>query len=382
MSKYLRGFALLTCIMAFACSSDDQSDEGGGGGSGGTPAPDMGSVDMASPDMASPDMAVPDAALPDMAIPDAALPDAAVELCEYPANEGVITPARVIPPLYWENSIFNREVVPLDLHQIYCEQSYKTIHFIIGTGWCIYCPDYIRRANAMAEAIEAEGGLLVFVEAQDSQYMPSTTDSAQHFLRRLIGNQHGFRVGDGDTLPIASAFLNAPSVNAFPAGMVVRVRDMVVIADEALSTNRLPFDQIAADPEANWGAVAPDFNCGDEDEETYEGPNNDANTAPAIEAGSFSGGICGFDRDYYRINIAGDWRLDLNFSHEVGDLDIILWDLAAGEPVLDDEGRAIGSSSSDDNESFEHSGPATVMIYGYQSATAPYELTLVDLSGE
>ena len=56
----------------------------------------------------------------------------------------------------------------------------------------------------------------------------------------------------------------------------------------------------------------------------------------------------------------------------MGDLDVYVWDAAANQPAPGDA----GSESTDDNETFDHSGSALVRIHGYDGASAPYTLRL------
>ena len=82
-------------------------------------------------------------------------------------------------------------------------------------------------------------------------------------------------------------------------------------------------------------------------------------------------GICTSSPDWYRISIAGRWRLDLDFSHAIGDIDMFA--IGSGGAVI------ATSDSADDDESFTVTGPALVRVEGWRGATAPYRLTLTEL---
>ena len=96
--------------------------------------------------------------------------------------------------------------------------------------------------------------------------------------------------------------------------------------------------------------------------------------AAPIGVGSFQGGICERRGDFFFVDVRGPWRLDLTFSHAVGDLDLIVFQ--NGQPLVGRTGEPIGANSSNDNEVFEWQNPATVFIYGYDGATVPYRLEI------
>ena len=203
------------------------------------------------------------------------------------------------------------------------------------------------------------------------------------------GQNRGFRnpgiwLGDADTRPSRGAMRGTPLVEGYPSAFVVRTADMKVITHQGLSQYVLPFAQIVNHLDVDWsnpGAPELPSNCGEEDEEDYE-PNDEPNQAATIEAGGFDGGICDNRPDFYLIDIRGDWQLDLEFSHGMGDLDVYVFDPDAGEQgdvVTDINGNPIGSYGTDDDESFQHRGEEMVIVVGYNGATAPYTLTLTEL---
>ena len=313
--------------------------------------------------------------------PDAPPPDAppnepppTPEQCRMPWAEGDMQLGRFMKALSWRGATDGRgQRVDLDLEQIYCDQTYDTITFVIGAGWCGACPDYHRSVAQMAAGIEAANGLIVWVQTEDNSYNPATNDQANGIVNRYIPGTFGIRVGDGQTQPRPSTFAGSPIVPSYPSGFQVRVSDMRIIASNAQSNNVLQFDQIARDPNRLWHGSA---NCGAGDEEPQE-PNDSALEPARIGAGTFSGGICGSDLDFYYVDIQGSWRFDLQFRHGTGDIDTYVWDAETNSPLLRG-GEKVGSDSGNDNESFTHSGPAIVMVYGYQMQTSPYTLTVTE----
>ena len=83
--------------------------------------------------------------------------------------------------------------------------------------------------------------------------------------------------------------------------------------------------------------------------------------------------MCGPAPDYYKINVEGAWTVTLEFIHDIGDLDLYIWDFEANAP--DEE---TGSASITDDEMIQGQGPATIMVYGYQFASTTYTLTLTE----
>jgi hypothetical protein len=288
-----------------------------------------------------------------------------------------------MPPLVWTGAYReNNQMIDFNLTEFHCQQGawmgFETIHFIMGTGWCPYCPDYMRAAANQAAQIEMSNGLVVYAELENSSRRAETNTAANTYVNRLIGTQPGVRLGDGSSMP-PRTLINAPLVDAFPTGFVVRRSDMKIIATQASSNSRLPYLEIARNPMADWsnGQAPPAFrnNCGPSDEEVYE-PNDSAATAALIQPGTFNGGVCTAAADYYRIDIPGAWRLDLAFRHSVGDIDVYVWDTARNDVARNAQNQKLGSDSGDDDESFTHTGPATVMVFGYRNASSPYTLTL------
>ena len=295
--------------------------------------------------------------------------------CTHPDAGNYVVLNEVVPNLGWTGAFLaDGSTVDFTMEKFHCSEEYEgysSLVLVLGTGWCPACPDYLRMMGGIAQDLDDAGMMVIFMEAQDINGVPSTNQDAAEFLDVLISDAPGLRVGDGETEPRPETVIQSPIVEAYPAGFVVRKSDMMVIASQNASQYILPFNDMAAEPDADWSDLSGEGpNCGPEDQEIYE-PNDDPAGAPVLEPGSFDGGICAPTYDFYRIEMEETWRLTLEFSHEQGDLDVHLWNF---ENEVPDFGT--GSSTNSDNESFEHSGPGTVIIYGYNLATALYTLTL------
>ncbi|MCB9546869.1 MAG: hypothetical protein H6706_13580 [Myxococcales bacterium] len=355
---------------------------GGGDGDPAPPPPDPGEEDAPPVPPPSDPPADPPADPPPTDPPPANPPPAnppAGGDCVYPPAAG-INLGGTMPDVEWPDAVDesgNR--VGFSLRAFHCDPAYErysVVAFVVSTGWCSACPQYLRQVASQAQAIRQAGGLLVIEESEDSGYNPIDSPGAARFLDRLIGNAPGLRVGGGSSRPSVQLLARSNIVQAYPAAFVVRRRDMRVIAELRSAPGGMPIDQIAANPDRDWGAGADaPPRCGPADEEPQE-PNNSAAQAGALAAGqSVSGGVCGADMDFYRVNHAGSWTLDLRFRHADGDLDVYVWDTARNAPLQNGNQR-VGSDSNTDNESFSYQGPATIAVVGYRGATARYTLAL------
>ena len=301
--------------------------------------------------------------------------------CEYPYGVYSVRKGAIMPDLTWTGvHDENGQRLDFSLADFHCDATYSQytmVAFVIGTGWCPYCPDQMRRVGNQASALLQDGGLVVYAEVQDSSRRAASSAYAQQEVDRIVGNAPGIRVGAAPGEVIA----NAPLVTSFPNGFVVRKRDMRVIATHGGYSGSIPYSQIAQDPERDWsqGELPPfSTNCSSGSEESYE-PNDRPSQASAISAGNFTGGICAEEPDFYQVNVSGRWRLDLSFTHRTGDIDLYVWDNNQNRVQRDSSGNKVGSSSATDDESYSGSGPATIMIHGYRYASAPYTLTLTEL---
>ncbi len=307
------------------------------------------------------------------------------EQCTYPTHNDTLYVDEVIPPLYWDDARDDQgRIFPFSLEDFHCDEAYAeydSLAIVVSAEWCPNCPDYMRRIDGLEAELEAAGMLILYVEAETSDYTaPTSAQANAHINRTLNFAGGGIRVGDADTRPGNRFFYYAPAVDGFPSGFVVRKRDMRVIAAQNVDPYILDWRAIADDLDANWGDPPP-ANCDASDEEDSEGPNNNPATAPTLVPGvPVSGGVCDFNGDFYNVEVAGDWRVDLTFTHgSDADLDVVVWDTDAGQYLTDSDGNAIGSYSETDNESFTYSGPAQILILGYDNSTAPYVLTLTEL---
>ncbi|MCB9507464.1 MAG: hypothetical protein H6697_07330 [Myxococcales bacterium] len=362
----------VSALVLAACSAEEDGD--GPAADVGAGADAGGGTDIGS-ELPSTDVAVDAASDAPATIPGS---------CGYPMPTGFDI-GQVVPDLVWENAYrADGTTTKFDLEEFFCDDAwdrYSSIHFIVTTGWCPNCPNYITYVDSLAEQIEAAGGLVVFLTTETETSAPATSEYSQEHISRHAPNGSGLRIGDGDASP-AMQVATSPTIQFVPTSFVVRRSDMTVITDQRASEYNLPFVEIAEHPELDWSqpgapTVRPDVPtaCGDEDEEVYE-PNNRVDDAKTITFGQFDGGICDTSPDFFRVEEEGRWSLYLGFDSDVGDLDVYIWDTDKQRPLQDADGNDIGSYSTTDDEYLEYAGPALVYVVGYDLATAPYTLLL------
>ena len=306
--------------------------------------------------------------------------------CTYPEPTGGgnfgtdMTVNTVIPPIYWStayNAENGEELSEFGLEQIYCAPEFdwvRTVNIILTAGWCSACPQFLRYVAGEAEEITNNGGLTLYIDVQDNQGGPASSAFAQRHVGGIVNSTPGYFVGDAESQPLMTFFGRSPAISAFPSAFVVRTSDMHIITN--LDDNRdvgIPFADIAANPDQGWARIMPppfESNCEDGADEAGE-PNDEPGQATPLAPGEHSGGICNEAPDFYLIEEEGDWRFTINFSHALGDIDIFHIDPA------NPEGEPLGvSNGTDDSEMLEGSGPAMIVIIGYNRGSAPYTISL------
>jgi len=299
--------------------------------------------------------------------------------CDYPAFTSNIVTGATMPALEWDLArLPDGTRGAFSLRDIYCGEAEGEVPsvyvFVLGANWCGACTHHMGELAPEAEALRQAGGQFVFVGVEGLDYSPSSTDEALQTLSRAAGQAPVYIVGDGDT---GGVIAGSGAFTALPSVFVVRTRDMKVIADNGTGAAGLDFLAVAADPDAGWENPPPpmiDSQCAPGQDEDLE-PNNTPDTPAVIGAGTIEGGVCDEHPDFYLIDIDGPWRLSLDFTHAVGNLDVYAWD-GAGDAPLRVNSQVVGSYSTGDGESLEHVGPTLVRIGGFRYESAPYVLTV------
>ena len=175
----------------------------------------------------------------------------ATVVCGYPGESTRLVLDGMMPNIAWAGAYSpDGEVKELNLETFHCSdryQDYTTINFIIGTGWCPYCPDFMRELERISATLEDAGGLLVYVEVQDERRQQIGSAEANRIVNKYVQSPVGWRVGDTDSTPRRLVFSNA--VNAFPDAIVVRKSDMKVIAHRSVTRRNPNFVDMARNPD-------------------------------------------------------------------------------------------------------------------------------------
>lgn len=299
--------------------------------------------------------------------------------CDYPAFTSNIVTGATMPALEWDMARRpDGSRGPFSLRDIYCGEAEGDVPsvfvFVLGANWCGACTHHMGELAREAAALREAGGQFVFVGVEGTDYAPSSTDAAIQTLGGAVGGAPVYIAGDGDTGGVISG---SGAFTALPSVVVVRTRDMKVIADNASGAAGLDYFAVAADPDAGWENPPPpmiDSQCAPGQDEDLE-PNNTPDAPSVIGPGTIEGGVCDEHPDFYLVDIDGPWRLTLDFTHAVGNLDVYAWDAEGDAPLRVDQ-RVIGSYGTVDGEAVEHAGPTLVRIGGFRYESAPYVLTV------
>lgn len=291
--------------------------------------------------------------------------------CTYPSGAtGSVSMGQVMSAYQWSRAYREDGTrIAFDLDTFHCDAAwsrYTAVLFVVGTGWCPNCPDYLRWVASLDLA--SRGTLVVFLESQNASYETASSEDARSTVDRTVGSAPGLRIGEATNAPPDAI---GSQISAVPSGIFVRRSDMLVLANEFELGTTPPWAEMAASPDMDWIARLRGGGSGARcTEETLE-PNDTRASAAPITPGSFAGGICGANDDYFRVSVAGAWRVDLAYHYADGDLDLF---------VLDASGRTVVSSeSATDHESVSYTGAGIVRVIGYAGARAAYTLSLVAL---
>ena len=402
MSRYLRLTTLISLLGFFlvtGCSGDsagDTENPNAAADTAGTEADVNVAEDSGGSEEEDSGPSEPDAGPAEEDVSTEPEPDP--NACIYPEWALPLGNGSILPPLNWPDAYLgqNGDQINFDLEDVFCGkapyQNFKTLLFVIVTEWCPACPAYLNMINNVKYELYDAGMLVVYVMAQDKNYDVGGSLLSYQYVSDKIGNVFDIRVGYKTMGPNPpgpeGVFEGQPFVVAFPTIFVARVEDMKIIADQQSYGSLLPFLQIANDPDADWTISPFGGGCNQGDEEASE-PNDAPKDAAPLEPGMVSGGVCSVAPDFYKVELEGDWSATLNYDTDIGNLDIYVWDEATNSPMVDAEGKPIGSYGSSGTDSLDFSGPAYLLVTGFLGnpwnedtgvlySRAPYTLTLTE----
>ena len=184
---------------------------------------------------------------------DSLLPEPEPEPCGYPQDTGSLFYGETFPELSWLEAYgpYGNEVTIHFSDQL-CGVSeenniphYDSIILAIGTGWCPYCPDYMRHIDSLAEELEENNAMIIYAELQ-TEYMASATSTWAHTYINSLGIETGYRVGDADSWPFVNFLSNTGDIVSYPTSFIIRTRDMRIVAAQRDSAYYLDFRSITA----------------------------------------------------------------------------------------------------------------------------------------
>ena len=151
----------------------------------------------------------------------------AVMGCGYPVNfNDTLTYDDVLAPHIWADALNEAgELVDLSLEEMHCDESVSTIAFVIGAGWCPYCPAFKEVVDNASTQLEQLGMKVVYVEIETNTGAAATHSQANDIVNRTMRVGESTRVG-AFTSEQVRPFARVPSL---PNLVVVRTSDMKVI---------------------------------------------------------------------------------------------------------------------------------------------------------
>ena len=309
---------------------------------------------------------------------------------EYPMHDGTITLGKIMPDLAWSSAYLGDESeTSFSLRDFHCNPAwdrYNVVIFLVLAFPCGLCEETLIELGETQyiDRIDQAGGLVVIFEAVDLVHEPVTSFRANEVVNLFIPEHPGIVVGDADSVPgpPPSPILFSPLVGGLPAGFVVRRDTMRVISPINDGEFLIDLEAVARDPAAF--DMGPPLNTGpncDAAEEEAGDVANDTIAGASVASSTQEnlGGICNDNPDFWRINLSGNWLLQLSFDATLGDLDFWLWDEVNDTYLLDGGGQRIGSATLGSDEIFQHCGESLIRVFGYNGSTAPYRLLLSDL---
>ncbi len=159
----------------------------------------------------------------------------------------------VAAPMFWRGAFTEAgEEVDFFMEDLPCDtQNFQTVLFVIGTGWCPYCPAFKQNIDAMQPQLNEAGMRVVYVEAETDSGAPAGNAVANSIVNRTLSGSTNpsIRMGDADAEGGASLPFRG-IVQYYPYAVVVRTSDMEVIA----AGQGHNFLNIANDPSRSYGS--------------------------------------------------------------------------------------------------------------------------------
>ncbi len=159
----------------------------------------------------------------------------------------------VAAPLFYRDAVTESgELVDFFFEDLPCDsQNFQTALFVIGTGWCPYCPAFKQRIDSMQPELNAAGMRVFYLEAENDSGGPVDNAGANSIINRSIGGSTNpsIRIGEASAEGgVANPF--GGIIQYYPYAVVIRTSDMEVIA----GGQSHDFLGIANDPTRSYGS--------------------------------------------------------------------------------------------------------------------------------
>ena len=147
--------------------------------------------------------------------------------CPYPNFNPVVAYDDVIAPYEWVNGFDELgNSVDFSLNQAHCDPAIQTVAFIIGAGWCPFCPAFKEYVDGVSTELAMLGMKVVYIEIETDSGATASHEQANAIVNRTPRTGQSSRFG-AFTFDEERPFSRVP---ALPNMVVVRTSDMKVIA--------------------------------------------------------------------------------------------------------------------------------------------------------
>lgn len=272
----------------------------------------------------------------------------------------------------------NQSTKALSIEDLMCDSAYdgyRAFVFSLNAGWCGPCHAWMRTVSGAAQQIEDAGILPVFVigdTTRQGDYAGATIEYADRLVSQHTTDPRGLRIGDADTVGAGpngiKQVLNI--TRGWPTLFIVRRSDMEVLTlDSGAPRSVDPVIQtVNLRAGSGGGGGGSTSDCAENVDEDSE-PNDVVRLAPTLDLGTYSGGICNGQPDFFRIDADGSYTVTIEFTNAEADLDLFEWNPEADNVMIRDNRAVQSIFNNRDFETLELSGSTYIAIRAKRGGT-------------